>query len=68
MITARHEMIKEQGMKASDLEIKAVEPMAKDDSIVTPDSSDMSHNRGKVDQRAAKHENKCVLLASSTKN
>ncbi|GJW47703.1 hypothetical protein Tco_0079349 [Tanacetum coccineum] len=44
------------------------ESMAEGDSNVTPVSSDMSHNRGKVDQRAAKHENERVLLASSTEN
>ncbi|GJU45673.1 hypothetical protein Tco_1202939 [Tanacetum coccineum] len=39
--------------------------MEKNDSNITSDSSDMSHNVRKVDQHAAKHENERVLLASS---
>ncbi|GKF80244.1 hypothetical protein Tco_0238846, partial [Tanacetum coccineum] len=39
--------------------------MEKNDSKVTSDSSDMSHNARKVDQHATKHENERVLLASS---
>ncbi|GJX10537.1 hypothetical protein Tco_0200396 [Tanacetum coccineum] len=39
----------------------------KNDTNITSDSSDMSHNVRKVDQHAAKHGNECVLLASSIK-
>nr|GEV04709.1 reverse transcriptase domain, reverse transcriptase zinc-binding domain protein [Tanacetum cinerariifolium] len=39
--------------------------MEKNDSNVTSNSSDISHNVRKVDQLVAKHENECVLLASS---
>ncbi|GJR02535.1 hypothetical protein Tco_0525519 [Tanacetum coccineum] len=38
--------------------------MEKDDSNVTPNSSNMSRNGGKVDQHAANHEDERVFLAS----
>ncbi|GKE23089.1 hypothetical protein Tco_1434601 [Tanacetum coccineum] len=41
------------------------ELMAENDSNVTSDSSDMSHNVRKVDQHGANHKNEYVLLASS---
>ncbi|GJY19890.1 hypothetical protein Tco_0392456 [Tanacetum coccineum] len=45
--------------------IKYTYVMEKNDSNITFDSSDMSHNVRKVDQHATKHENERVLVASS---
>nr|GEW00796.1 hypothetical protein [Tanacetum cinerariifolium]GFA18502.1 hypothetical protein [Tanacetum cinerariifolium] len=42
--------------------------MEKDDSNVNLDSSDMSHNKGKVDQHVAKHDDERVLLSSLIEN
>ncbi|GJT47753.1 hypothetical protein Tco_0973910 [Tanacetum coccineum] len=42
--------------------------MEKNDSNVTSDSSDMSHNVKKVDQHVVEPEDKCVLLASLISN
>ncbi|GKE58462.1 hypothetical protein Tco_1497647, partial [Tanacetum coccineum] len=62
---------RERRNSGNDIDIRPsydTDPMAENDSNVTSDSSDMSHNVSKVDQHAAKPEDKRVLLVSLIAN